>query len=158
MDVDGTMTSGAITYTANGDEIKSFCVKDGLAISSWIRIGNEAAIITGRNSVIVERRAKELGIEQIHQGVKDKYAMILGLCEELEIGVENVAAVGDDLNDLKMLKHVGVSMTPKNGVSYLYDKVDYHLKSKGGEGAIREAIEILLNLNHQKEAFLELWQ
>ncbi len=158
VDIDGTLTSGAITYTANGDEMKSFCVKDGLALSSWVRLGNELAIITGRNSPIVERRAKELGVKYIFQGVKDKFAMVLGICEELNIGLDSVAAIGDDLNDLKMLQKVGKSFIPADAVSYLHDKVDYHLNSAGGKGAAREAVEILFELNGQTEDFIALWQ
>ena len=158
LDVDGTLTQGGITYTANGDEIKTFDVKDGLAISSWLRLGNEVAIVTGRDSTIVERRAKELGIRHIHQGVKDKYSLLLGLCEDLDIGFENVAAMGDDLNDLKMLKSVGQSFVPSDATKHLHESVKHITVAKGGQGAAREMIEILLSMNNQMDDFLKLWQ
>ncbi|MDH5464602.1 MAG: HAD-IIIA family hydrolase [Thiovulaceae bacterium] len=158
LDVDGTLTQGGIVYTANGDEIKTFDVKDGLAISSWIRLGNEVAIVTGRDSSIVERRAKELGVRHIHQGVKDKYSLLLGLCEDLDIGFENVAAMGDDLNDLKMLESVGQSFVPSDATKYLLDKVKHVTVAKGGQGAAREMIEILLSMNNQMDDFIKLWQ
>ncbi len=157
LDVDGTLTAGGITYTASGDEIKVFDVKDGLAISSWKRLGNEVAIITGRKSKIVERRATELGVHLLYQGVKDKHSLLLGLCEDLELGLEEVAAMGDDLNDYKMLKAVGRSFVPADAVKHLRELADTVTLSKGGEGAAREAIEILLEENGQMEEFLKLW-
>ena len=103
LDVDGCLTDGKITYTAEGDEIKSFNVKDGLAIKTWMRMGNDVAIITGRKSAIVKRRADELGIVHLHQGVTNKSELLARLCKELGIEASEVAAVGDDLNDYKML-------------------------------------------------------
>lgn len=157
LDVDGTLTSGEIIYTANGDEIKPFDVKDGLAVSSWVRLGNFAAIITGRNSTLVERRAKELGITHIYQGIKDKYSLLLGICEELEIGLEEVAAIGDDLNDLKMLQAVGKSFAPADAAKQIREMADHVMQANGGRGAVREAIEMLFSMNGQDEAFMELW-
>lgn len=157
LDVDGTLTDGQIIYTVNGDEMKNFSVKDGLAISSWIRLGNQVAIITGRQSTIVERRAKELGIKLIYQGVKDKYSLLLGLCEDLEISFEEIAAMGDDLNDYKMLKSVGRSYAPADAAEFIKEKVTVVTAKSAGFGAAREAVEDLLTHNNQMEAFLELW-
>lgn len=157
LDVDGTLTDGQIIYTTEGDEIKHFSVKDGLAISSWIRLGNAVAIITGRESKIVERRAKELGISLIFQGVKDKYSLLLGLCEDLELGFDEIAAMGDDLNDLKMLKAVGQSFAPADADSYIRKSVHFVTKQRAGYGAAREVIETLLESNNQMDDFLKLW-
>ncbi|HHD72976.1 MAG TPA: HAD-IIIA family hydrolase, partial [Epsilonproteobacteria bacterium] len=103
LDVDGTMTDSHITYSENGDEIKAFNVKDGLAIVSWMRLGKKVAIITGRSSEIVKRRAKELHIEHYYQGCDDKLTKLEELIRSLDISMENVAAIGDDLNDYCML-------------------------------------------------------
>jgi len=157
LDVDGTMTSGKITYSNSGEEFKSFCVKDGLAIASWIRLGRSVAIITGRESKIVAKRAQELGIEHFYQKIKDKASKAEEIFKELNITWENVAAVGDDLNDYSMLKRAKISFLPANGISYLQDKVDVVLKAKGGEGAIREMIEYILKLEGLYEEFLALW-
>lgn len=157
LDVDGSLTDGQIIYTANGDELKNFSVKDGLAISSWIKLGNEVAIITGRNSTIVQRRAKELGISLIFQGVKDKYSLLLGLCEDLEISFEEIAAMGDDFNDYKMLKSVGRSYAPADAANFIQDNVTIVTRKNAGFGAAREAIEDLLNHNNQMDDFLKLW-
>lgn len=158
LDVDGTLTDGQIIYTVNGDEMKNFSVKDGLAISSWIRLGNQVAIVTGRNSVIVERRAKELGISLVFQGVKDKYSLLLGLCEDLQLGFDEIAAMGDDLNDLKMLKTVAKSIAPADANIHIRQNVGMVTKSNAGFGAAREAIENLLEYNGQMNDFLKLWQ
>ena len=158
LDVDGTLTSGAISYTNSGEEIKSFDVKDGLAISSWIKLGFDVAIVTGRTSSIVTKRAQELGIKHIHQGVKDKFSLLLGLCEDLNLSFDAVAAMGDDLNDLKMLSHVGKSFAPANAAMQIRQKVHHVTQAKGGEGAVREAIEHLLVHNNAMDDFIKMWQ
>ncbi len=157
LDVDGCLTNGDIIYTSNGDEIKHFNVKDGLAISSWIKMGNHAAIITGRESKIVEKRANELGIKHLFQHVKDKEQTLKELVEKLGLKSYEVAAVGDDLNDYKMLKFVGRSFTPKDGVKEIRELVDTVLSLKGGDGAVREMIDILVDENDTKDEFLSVW-
>lgn len=157
LDVDGTLTDGKITYTQNGDEIKSFCVKDGLAISSWIRLGKQVAIITGRNSKIVERRAKELGIKHFYQGVENKHEVLNNLLEELNLTMENVASAGDDLNDYKMLQNAKRSFVPHNGSIHVQKIADVVLSKKGGEGAIREMIEVLVVAEDLEKQYLDLW-
>jgi len=148
LDVDGSMTDGKIIYTQNGDEIKSFCVKDGLAIASWIRLGKEVAIITGRSSKIVERRAKELGIAHYYQGVDNKKEVLDKLLNKLNLELENVASLGDDLNDYPML-------TSSN---YILDIVNVVLSRSGGDGAVREMIEQLIKQEGLEEEYLKLWQ
>jgi len=113
LDVDGTMTDSRITYSENGDEIKSFNVKDGLAIASWRKLGKQVAIITGRSSQIVARRAQELHIEHFYQGIHNKREVLESLLVKLDLTMENVAAIGDDLNDLQMLKAAEISFVPK---------------------------------------------
>ncbi len=100
LDVDGTMTDGKILYSDSGDELKSFCVKDGLAIASWIGLGKSVAIITGRKSKIVEMRARELNIKHLYQGVHNKLETLNRILREEGLSFENVASIGDDLNDL----------------------------------------------------------
>lgn len=157
LDVDGTLTEGKITYTQNGDELKSFCVKDGLAISSWLRLGKQVAIITGRNSQIVERRAKELGIKHFYQGVDNKQEVLEKLLNELNLTMENVASAGDDLNDYKMLKASKRSFVPHNASAHVQKIADVVLSKRGGEGAIREMIEELIVSENLEEHYLSLW-
>ena len=157
LDVDGCLTNGDIIYTASGDEIKHFNVKDGLAISSWIKMGYHAAIITGRESKIVEKRANELGIKHLFQHIKDKEQKLKELIESLGLKSYEVAAIGDDLNDYKMLKSVGRSFTPKDGVKEIQELVDTVLSRKGGDAAVREMIDILVDENDIKDEFLSVW-
>jgi 3-deoxy-D-manno-octulosonate 8-phosphate phosphatase (KDO 8-P phosphatase) len=158
LDVDGTMTNSRITYSENGDEIKSFNVKDGLAIASWRRLGKQVAIITGRSSKIVARRAQELRIEHFYQGVENKKEVLEKLLEKLDISMENVAAIGDDLNDLSMLKAAAISFVPRDASSYVDKIADVILTKRGGDGAVREMIEYLLKQEGLEEAYLGLWE
>jgi len=156
-DVDGCLSNGTITYTSSGEELKSFSVKDGLAISSWNRMGLKSAIITGRNSKVVQRRADELSISYLFQGIKDKLSKLHTIIEDEGILLSEVAILGDDLNDYHMLKAAGLSFCPSDGSSFIKEIVDVVLKTKGGEGAAREMIEIVLEKNGQTKEFLELW-
>jgi len=157
LDVDGCLTDGKITYTEDAYETKSFNVKDGLAIKSWMLLGHHVAIITGRSSKIVQRRADELGITYLFQGVKNKDTVLENLLQELHLSFENVAAIGDDLNDYKMLQKVALAYTPHNGVKEVQN-IAQRLTFNGGEGAVREMIENVLDKNGQRENFLNLWQ
>jgi 3-deoxy-D-manno-octulosonate 8-phosphate phosphatase (KDO 8-P phosphatase) len=157
LDVDGCLTDGKIIYTTNAIEIKEFNVKDGLAISSWIKMGHHIAIITGRNSYVVKKRADELGIDYLYQGVVNKEKVLREIMTSLSLEPYEVAAIGDDLNDYNMLKYVGRSFTPKNGVTDIKDLVDTVLSNNGGDGAVREMIEIIIQANDEKEKFLSLW-
>lgn len=157
LDVDGTMTDSHITYSANGDEIKSFNVKDGLAIASWRKLGKQVAIITGRSSDIVARRAKELHIEHFYQGIDNKKEVLEDLLEKLDLTMDNVAAIGDDLNDLQMLNAAKISFVPRDASAYVDKIANVILTKKGGDGAVREMIEYLITKQGLEEKYLELW-
>ena len=157
LDVDGCLTDGRLTYSAEGYESKNFHVKDGLGIATWIKMGNQVAIITGRDSSIVEKRAKELGIEHLHQGIRDKDRVIRKIVNRLGLQFCEVAAIGDDLNDYNMLSLAGRSFTPNDGHDAIKKLVDTVLSKSGGNGAVREMIDILVEENDQKEAFLSVW-
>jgi len=158
LDIDGCMTNGQITYDANGLETKSFNVKDGLGIVTWLKMGGEAVIITGRSSTIVENRAKELGIKYLFQGIKEKGKILSELMQQLHISKEEVAAIGDDLNDLPMFELAGTTFTPADGMEIIQNKATYVLNKKGGEGAIREMIDLIVLQNGQKKQFESLWK
>lgn len=157
LDVDGCMTDGGIIYSNSAEETKKFNVKDGFAIVNWRKLGGELAIITGRKSKIVENRAAELGIKYLFQNVKDKKATLVKLLEDINISADEVAAIGDDLNDYNLLSYVGKSFTPNDGVEKVKEIVDCVLSRKGGDAAVREMIEIVLEENGQLEQFMELW-
>jgi 3-deoxy-D-manno-octulosonate 8-phosphate phosphatase (KDO 8-P phosphatase) len=158
LDVDGTLTDGKITYSNSGEESKSFDVADGLAIAVWTKkFGKKAAIITGRNSVLVERRAKELNITHLHQGIKNKQEVLENILEEEGLNWSQVAAIGDDLNDYHMLRKAGLSFTPANGSHYIKDIVNVVCENKGGEGAVREMMEYIFKEDNLEEDFLNAW-
>ncbi len=156
-DVDGCMTNGAITYSNDGNEYKNFNVKDGLAIATCMKMGYKSAIITGRESKIVQKRAKELGVTYLFQSVKNKIEKLDEILDVESLTYANVAAIGDDINDYQMLKNSAWSFTPNDGSHLILDAVDTVLNSKGGEGAIREMIEKILEKEGKTEEFLRLW-
>ena len=151
LDVDGTLTEGGITYDAHGVETKTFNVKDGFAIVSWINLGMKAAIITGRTSPIVAKRAGELGITHLYQGVKDKAACLQSILDTEGLTWDNVAAIGDDLNDYGMLRDAGRSFAPADASLLIEDVVD-------GRGAVAEMIELLVKEQDLLEAYLAPWK
>ena len=157
LDVDGCMTDGSLIYDEHGNESKVFNVKDGLGISTWLKIGGEVAIITGRESKIVQRRARELGVIHIYQGVKNKKEVLENMLNVLGITTDEVAVIGDDLNDLGMIKLVNRSFTPADGMDIVKKEVDTILSKKGGQGAIREMIDIIVKENSMEEEFLNIW-
>jgi 3-deoxy-D-manno-octulosonate 8-phosphate phosphatase (KDO 8-P phosphatase) len=157
LDVDGCLTDGKIIYASDSSETKAFNVKDGLAIVSWIELGHQVAIITGRRSAIVKKRADELGIQHLYQGVKNKEKMLRELVSDLGLEMYEVAVIGDDLNDYKMLALAGRSFTPNDGVTDIQELVETVLSKKGGDAAVREMIDIIIEENDQKEQFLSLW-
>ncbi|MDQ7044044.1 MAG: HAD hydrolase family protein [Sulfurimonas sp.] len=157
LDVDGCLSDGGLTYSSDGVESKTFNVKDGLGITTWIKLGHQVAIITGRKSEIVKRRAQELGIQNLHQGIKNKDRVIKEIINSLGLHMFEVAAIGDDLNDYNMLKLVGRSFTPADGVKEIQEIVDTTLINKGGEGAVREMIDIIVTQNDQKDSFIRVW-
>ncbi len=157
IDVDGTLTDGKIYYSDNNEEIKAFNIKDGLMIASWNRLGKKSAIITGRISSVVERRAKELNITYVEQGIKEKNKKLEEICEKEGINFSNVAVIGDDMNDYSMMKLVNKTFAPLDANAFIYDYVSTPLIKKGGDGAVAEMIERLLKEENLYEKFLELW-
>ncbi len=158
LDVDGTLTDGTITYSSSGDDIKSFNVKDGLGIDGWVNLGKEVAIITGRRSAVIARRAKELKIKYFFEGIKNKKEVLQNLMDELSLSREQVACIGDDLNDLSMFAISGLTFAPNDACEYIQEKIDVVLSAKGGHGAVREMIEYIIKRDNTQEQFLKLWQ
>jgi len=157
-DVDGCLTDGGIMYgNSDSEEFKTFNVKDGFGIVSWHKLGRKSAIITGRSSRVVERRAKELGIHYLFQDVKNKKAVLESILEKEGLGFENVAAIGDDLNDLSLLKSVGISYTPCDALALVKEEVHIVLERAGGKGCVREMIDSVVEKENLKSEFINLW-
>lgn len=151
LDVDGVLTDGGIIYDENGLETKRFNVKDGLGgIKTAQKAGLEFAIISGRKSKVTDLRMNELGIKHVYTGVKNKLECYEGLIAEMGgLKDENVAYIGDDLNDMALLQRIGLSATVADSFSYIKENVDFITTRKGGDGAVREFIEEILERNGQ---------
>lgn len=144
LDVDGVLTKGEITYTSSGEELKTFHAKDGMGLAIAHAMGLQTAIITGRTSPIVERRAKELKISHLQMGSHNKSAGLQVVLDTLQVEPQEVAYMGDDLNDLGVMSRVGLAMTPQDGVPEIKAIAHYICQANGGEGAVREAVEYIL--------------
>lgn len=144
MDVDGTLTDGKIYMGPNGEVMKAFNVKDGYAIAHMLpEMGIIPVIITGRKSKIVENRAKELGVTELYQGVGDKLAQLKKVAEKYNATPEEIAYIGDDLNDLDCIEYCGLTACPADAVEEVKQKVAYVCQNNGGEDALRKFVEMI---------------
>ena len=145
MDVDGVMTDGKITYTSDGQELKSFNIKDGLGIKRAQASGIETAIITGRTSPMVERRAGELGIAHLVQGREDKLAALSDLLDQINLSLDQVAYIGDDLPDLTAIESVRLGACPADAATEVKSKANWVSTRGGGDGCVRELCDLLVS-------------
>ncbi|MBC8139817.1 MAG: HAD hydrolase family protein [Armatimonadetes bacterium] len=144
LDVDGTLTEGAVTFHSGDTESKTFHVHDGLGIVMASLVGLRTVWITGRVSPIVERRARELGITHLRQGVRDKAAVLTEIAGSLGVPLGDVAYMGDDWNDLPAFAVAGVRLAPADAAPELLQVADYVSPRDGGRGAVRDAIAAIL--------------
>lgn len=156
MDVDGTLTDGKIYMGNDGEMFKAFSVKDGLAIKLLKDYGIVPAIITGRNSKIVENRCQELGLTEFHQGVKNKAAKLAELMEKYHLSKEQVAYIGDDMNDLSAIKTAGITFAPADCAESLKPFIDIILTKPSGQAPVREAVDMILGDRYDFSEFLDL--
>lgn len=154
-DIDGVWTDGGMYYTAEGDVMKRFSVKDGWGVLFLRELGIPVAIMTGENTEIVRKRADKLKIKYCYLGVGDKVAQAQELCRELDISLGEAAFIGDDLNDLPLLRLVGYSASPANTPEYIKREVGYVTTAHGGYGAFREFVEKLLADNGMLQPVIE---
>ena len=148
LDVDGVMTDGGITYSNSGDEFKKFNIQDGYGLVKLQRKGISAGIITGRLSNIVARRAEELGIKEVYQNLENKSEAYETIKTKLNLTDKEIAYIGDDEFDLPVLEQVGFSAAPADAVPLVKKRVQYVCSRNGGDGAVREVIDLILE--HQK--------
>lgn len=142
-DCDGCLTDGGMYYSENGDELKKFNTKDGMGLSNIRNKGVVTGIITGENTKIVERRAEKLHINELHQGVTDKLSVVRELAKKYHVSLEEVAYVGDDVNDIPVMEQVGFPCTVNDANSKVKELAAYISTYNGGDGAIRDIIEHL---------------
>ena len=144
LDVDGVLTDGGLFYGASGEETKRFHVHDGLALVAARKAGLQIAVLSSRASAAVTRRMTELGVSEVHQGIGDKAGALAALCERLGIPASAVAMMGDDLPDLAAMGQVGLALAPANAVAEVKRAAQWVARRRGGDGAVREAVEMLL--------------
>ena len=145
LDVDGVLSDGKIVFSAQGDELKAFCTLDGHGIKLLQQNGIAVAIITGRNSPLVAKRARDLGVDHLIQGREDKRVALDSVRSELSLDWSQCAYMGDDLPDLAAIKACALGFSVPNGHPFVRDHADYCTNARGGEGAVREVCDLILD-------------
>lgn len=147
-DIDGVWTDGGMYYDNFGNEIKKFSTSDSAGVLYAKELNIPIIIITGEDTEIVKRRASKLNIDYTFQGIKNKIECALDICDRLKISLADATYIGDDINDIPLLRSVGFSACPFNAPNYIKDMVDYVTIKKGGDGAFREFVEYILQSNN----------
>ena len=143
-DIDGVWTDGGMYYDQTGNEWKKFHTYDSAGVL-WCKKHNiPMGIITGEETEIVKRRADKLKVDFLYQGIASKLPIVNEICEKLSITLDDVAYIGDDINDIEVLKNVGITAAPANAPEYIKELVDFVTIKSGGEGAFREFVEHIL--------------
>lgn len=158
LDVDGTLTDGKLCVGNLEYETKNFSVKDGLGIVGAIQNGIKVVIITGKESEIVKKRCKELGIEEVYQKIHNKIEKLKEICLKYNIRPEEIAYMGDDLNDYSAIIFSGYTGAPKDAAEEILEIVDFVSEKNGGDGAVREFIEIILKKQGLWENVLNIYK
>jgi 3-deoxy-D-manno-octulosonate 8-phosphate phosphatase (KDO 8-P phosphatase) len=158
LDVDGVLTDGRLFYGPDGQALTAFHILDGHGIAMAIRAGLSLAIVTGRESEAVARRAREMGIREIHQKATDKLPVFEGLLAKSGLDASQAACMGDDLPDLPLLRRAGLAITVPDAVDEVRAAAHYVTRRPGGQGAVREAVELLLKSQSHWPAVLERYQ
>lgn len=153
-DVDGVFSDGRIYYSSQGVEIKAFHVLDGLGIKLLKAAKISTAVVTARESNIITKRMAEVGIDYIYQGCKDKWATLSGLLDEMHLSASQVCYMGDDLPDLACMQRVGFAFAPAQAHPRIQQAAHYVTKARGGQGAVREACDVLLEARGVLEQLL----
>lgn len=157
MDVDGTLTDGGMYYTDEGDAMKRFHVRDGMGVMLLRRAGISSAIITSENSPIVLARAQKLLIDNVILGSRSKHTALAELADKLSVSLKDIAYIGDDVNDEHAMKIVGLSACPADAVPYIKNIASYVCAARGGEGAVRELAEMILEAQYKPNSLPEQW-
>jgi len=143
-DVDGVLTDGSMYYSDKGEIVKKFHVRDGMGINILLRNGIQTVIVTKENSKIVKKWAKKMNVSKTYSGIKIKEKELEKICKYYKILPSEVAFIGDDVNDIGLMKKVGFSVTPSDGILQAKKIANYICKTSGGNGALREMIDLIL--------------
>ena len=156
LDVDGVLTKGEIIYDDSGRETKIFNVKDGLGVYLLGRLGIPTIFLSARNSLILKKRAKDMGVAEVFGGVLPKEKLLPDVCSQYNVSESEICFVGDDLIDLGMVERVGVGVAVSDAVSPLRAKADYVTKLPGGSGAVREVIDLIIKNKNLEKKLIEI--
>jgi len=154
-DIDGVWTDGGMYYDQEGNEWKKFNTSDSAGILLLNVLNIPCGIITGETTSIVQHRADKLRIRMVYQGVKDKLGVAKHICGHMQIHLQDVAYIGDDITDLRLLKFVGFSAAPVNAPDYIKSEVDFVVNCRGGDGAFRVFVEHILRENNLLSGCIE---
>jgi 3-deoxy-D-manno-octulosonate 8-phosphate phosphatase (KDO 8-P phosphatase) len=155
LDVDGVLTDGAIVYSQDGSETKIFNVKDGLGLKLAMEGGIKVGIVTGRKSPALDHRCRDLGIRYLFAGVQDKAKILEKIVEQTGVAPEHTAYIGDDLPDLSLMRHVGLSIAVADAHKTVLENADWTTSAAGGNGAVREVCEALLKAQAKWEKLID---
>ncbi len=147
LDLDGVLTSGDIVWDSEGKEIKIFNVLDGMGLKLLEERGVKIVIISGRKSRATEMRMRDLGLKNVYQGVNDKLSLAEKLASESGVSPEEICFLGDDLNDLPLMKWVGFPVAVRNAVKEVKKVAKYITTREGGKGAVREVVDLIIALS-----------
>ena len=157
-DVDGVWTDGRIIYLGDSREIKEFNVRDGLAVKLAQKAGIAVALLTSRRSSALERRARELGIRELHQGAANKLEEVTRLAQKLNVALDAIVYLGDDLPDLAPMLRCGLSAAPSDAAAEVVAAAQWKLDARGGKGAFRELVERLLRERGEWESIVKRFE
>lgn len=158
LDVDGVLTDGRLYFGNSGEELKAFNIQDGLGIKLLQKGDIQVGIITGRVSALLQRRADELSIDPVVQGREDKLTALNELLQTMNVEMDEIAFMGDDLPDLAVIRRVGLGITPANGRVTVAEQAHWQTSNCGGQGAVREVAEMILEAQGKLQPILATFQ
>ena len=157
-DVDGVLTDGSIVFNNDGIEIKRFHIRDGLGIKLWQRAGGKFGVVTGRSSHIVNVRAAELGIDLVRQGIEHKLPALREMAAQFRLSPEQICYIGDDLPDLPAVRFAGLGVAVADSCAELRDVAAYVTHLAGGQGAVRETVELILKSQQRWDDVIQKYE
>ena len=150
-DVDGTLTDGGMYYTTKGDIMKKFHARDGMGVNLLRRKNIPTVLITKEMNSINKKWANNMNIKKVYEGILEKEKLLKTLCNQFKIKSEEICYIGDDVNDVELIKNVGLSACPADANDTVKKESDIILKTQGGKGALREIVDLIMSVKFSKE-------
>ncbi len=150
-DVDGVLTDGGRYYSENGEVVKRFNVRDGMGVNLLLKNGIKTVIVTKEDSKITKRWAKDMNVSKVYSKIIKKEEIISNVCKSYKVTPDGIAFIGDDVNDMNLMKKIGLSATPSDGINDVKKIADYVCKSRASDGAFRELADLVLKSKFPKK-------